>query len=68
MAVFFSGQSPIPMLGDKYFIDRDGEQFVNLINFLRTGKFPIMKNKEDENKFKDELNFWKISVQEKEYL
>ena len=60
LAVFFSGQSPPPMLGDKIFIDREGEQFINLVNFLRTGKFPIMKNKEDENKFKDELNFWKI--------
>ena len=66
LAVFFSGMSPIPMAGDKYFIDRDGEQFVNLVNFLRTGKFPIMKSREDENKFKDELNFWKISVQEKQ--
>ena len=47
LAVFFSGQSPIPMIGDKYFIDRDGEQFINLVNFLRTGKFPIMKSKED---------------------
>ena len=37
LAVFFSGQSPIPMLGEKYFIDREGEQFVNLVNFLRTG-------------------------------
>jgi hypothetical protein len=49
LAVFFSGMSPIPMAGDKYFIDRDGEQFVNLVNFLRTGKFPIMKSREDEN-------------------
>ena len=65
LAVFFSGQSPPPMLGDKIFIDREGEQFINLVNFLRTGKFPIMKSKEEENKFKDELNFWKITVQEK---
>ena len=68
LAVFFSGQSPTPMLGDKIFIDRDGEQFINLVNFLRTGKFPIMKNKEEENKFKDELNFWKITVQEKKNI
>ena len=66
LAVFFSGLSPIPMTGDKLFIDRDGEQFVNLVNFLRTGKFPIMKSREEENRFKDELNFWKISVQEKQ--
>lgn len=65
LAIFFSGQSPIPMLDDKIFIDRDGEQFINLVNFLRTGKFPIMKSKEEEIKFKDELNFWKISIQEK---
>ena len=64
LAVFFSGMHPMPMIGDKIFIDRDGEQFINLVNFLRTGKFPIMKDKEEESKFKDELNFWKISVQE----
>ena len=65
LAVFFSGMHPMPMIGDKIFIDRDGEQFINLVNFLRTGKFPIMKDKEEESKFRDELNFWKISVQEK---
>ena len=65
LAVFFSGQSPMPKFGDKIFIDRDGEQFINLVNFLRTGKFPILKNREEEIKFNDELNFWKISVHEK---
>ena len=65
LPVFFSGQSPLPKFGDKIFIDRDGEQFVNLVNFLRTGKFPILKNREEEIKFNDELNFWKTSVHEK---
>ena len=55
----------MPKFGDKIFIDRDGEQFVNLVNFLRTGKFPILKNREEEIKFNDELNFWKTSVHEK---
>ena len=65
LAVFFSGLHPLPMLGDKIFIDREGEQFINLVNFLRTGKFPIVKDKEEENKFKDELEFWKITIPEK---
>jgi hypothetical protein len=65
LAVFFSGQHPLPMIGDKVFIDREGEQFINLVNFLRTGKFPIVKDKEEENKFKDELDFWKITLPDK---
>ena len=65
LAVFFSGLHPLPMIGDKIFIDREGEQFINLVNFLRTGKFPIVKDKEGENKFKDELDFWKITIPEK---
>jgi hypothetical protein len=68
LAVFFSGLHPLPMIGDKIFIDREGEQFINLVNFLRTGKFPIVKDKEEENKFKDELDFWKITVPEKSKL
>ena len=65
LAVFFSGLHPLPMIDDKIFIDREGEQFINLVNFLRTGKFPIVKDKEEENKFKDELDFWKITIPEK---
>jgi len=65
LAVFFSGLHPLPMIGDKIFIDREGEQFINLVNFLRTGKFPIVKDKEEENKFNDELEFWKINIQER---
>ena len=65
LAVFFSGLHPLPMIGDKIFIDREGEQFIHLVNFLRTGKFPIVKDKEEENKFKDELDFWKITIPEK---
>ena len=65
LAVFFSGLYPLPMIGDKVFIDREGEQFINLVNFLRNEKFPIFKDKEEEDKFKDELDFWKISIQDK---
>ena len=68
LAVFFSGQHPLPMMGGKIFIDREGEQFINLVNFLRTGKYPIVKDKEEENKFKDELDFWKISIPERSKL
>ena len=68
LAVFFSGLYPLPMLGDKVFIDREGEQFVNLVNFLRNEKFPIFKDKEEEDKFKEELDFWKITIQDKSKL
>ena len=63
-----SGSHPLPMIGDKIFIDREGEQFIDLVNFLRTGKFPIVKDKDEENKFKDEIDFWKITIPEKSKL
>lgn len=65
LALFFSGLQPLPKVDGKIFIDRESEPFINLVNFLRTGKYPIVKNKDEESKFQDELSFWKISLPEK---
>lgn len=64
LGLLFCGQLNIPLKNGKVFIDREGPPFINVINFLRTGKFPIMKSKEEESKFYDELDFWKIPILE----
>ena len=62
LATLFSGEKELPKYNGKIFIDRDGESFINLINFLRTGKFPVLKNDIEESKFFTELEFWKIPL------
>ena len=50
------------MHNGRYFIDRDGEAFMSMMSFLRSGKVPIFKNQNQENAFYDELDFWMIPV------
>lgn len=35
-----------------------------MINYLITGKFPILNGKEEEMKFFNELDFWRIPIYE----
>ncbi len=62
MSALFSGRHEIPKHGNRYFIDRDGQSFYYLINFLRNGKFPIFKDKTEEINFFEELEYWQIPV------
>ena len=62
LSICFSGKIKLPSFKGKIFIDREPQPFINLINFLRTGKFPVFENFEEEKLFFDELNFWKISI------
>ena len=62
LATLFTGEKELPKYNGKIFIDREGESFINLINFLRTGKFPVLKNDIEESKFFSELEFWKIPL------
>ena len=64
LAQLFSGNYALAQKGGKVFIDREGEPFVNVINYLRSGTFPILRNEEEETKFYDELDFWKIPIYE----
>ena len=64
LAQLFSGNYVLTQKGGKVFIDREGEPFVNVINYLRSGTFPILRNEEEESKFYDELDFWKIPIYE----
>lgn len=67
LALLFSGKYDLPKIESRIFIDRDGEPFVNMINYLRTGKYPIFKDRKDEVNFMDELKFWKIPISSPQY-
>lgn len=58
----FSGRHEIPKHNNRMFIDRDGLSFQNMVNFLRNGKFPIFKDKNEELNFFEELEFWQIPI------
>ena len=62
LGLLFSGQLNLSKRQGKVFIDREGPPFINLVNFLRSGKFPLVQSKEEEAKFYDELDFWKIPI------
>jgi len=60
----FSGRHIIPKHNGRLFIDRQGEAFVNIINYMRNGKYPIFKDKNEEINFFEELNYWQIPIYE----
>lgn len=68
ISVLFSGNYKLHKIDGKIFIDRDGEPFSMMINYLRTDKYPIFNSKKQEYYFIKELEFWKIPVIEKDNI
>ena len=62
LAAMFSGRHDIPKHNNRLFIDRDGLAFQHMINYLRNGKFPIFKEKNEEINFFEELDFWQVPL------
>ena len=62
LAAMFSGRHRLNKHNGRIFIDRDGETFCMIINYLRTGKIPLFESKIKENAFYEELDFWQIPL------
>ena len=60
LAAMFSGRHPVTYHKGKAFVDRDGEPFTHMINFLRTQQVPVFTSRMQEAKFYEELDFWGI--------
>ena len=57
----FNGSHDISVKQDgKVFLDRDGETFLSLVNYLRNNRqvFPKFVSKDEEQMFTKELEFW----------
>ena len=62
LAAMFSGRHKLSMHNGRVFIDRDGDAFVALLSFLRSGKVPIFHTQDKEQAFYDELDFWMVPI------
>jgi hypothetical protein len=62
LAAMFSGRHKLSEHNGRIFIDRDGEIFVTVINYLRNGKLPIFDSKLKEHAFYEELDYWQIPL------
>ena len=62
LAKLFSEMHELKKVNDEVFIDRDGKTFETLVNYLRNKRkvFPEFDNKNEENMFHKEVNFWGI--------
>ena len=62
LSLCFNGTIKLPKKNGKYFIDRNGENFILMLHYLRNSTLPLFKNINEERDFFSELNFWKIPL------
>ena len=60
LALLFSGNHTIKKINGRFFIDRDGNTFVKLLEFLRNDTLPNFENDEQKQNFFEELEYWQI--------
>ena len=58
----FSGMHELKKIDEEVFLDRDGQTFQHLVNYLRNDRevFPEFMDRNDEIHFFKELDFWRI--------
>lgn len=56
----FSGKYKLHKHNGRVFLDRDGETFLRLLQYLRNGTIPKFESEPEKNAFMEELDFWQI--------
>ena len=59
LSLFFRS-SVVPKVDNRIFLDRNGDVFALVINYLRTGKYPAFLTKKERQLFLAELDYWQI--------
>ena len=62
LAAYLNKENNFPKRNGNIFIDRDSQNFKNLLYYLEHNQLPSFKNNSEEKKFFSELNFWKIPI------
>lgn len=67
LAKMFSDMHELKMVDNEVFLDRDGETFNTLINFLRCNreKLPELDGAKAKTYFDQELEYWEIAKEVK---
>lgn len=62
LAKLFSDMHQLKKVNEEVFLDRDGETFETLVNYLRNDRkvFPEFNDKNSENMFYKEMHYWGI--------
>jgi hypothetical protein len=70
LSTYFTSLENIPKRNNRFFLDRNHETFLQVLDFIKTEKIPSLKKKEDKKKFLDELKYWgiNIKIEQKENL
>jgi len=66
----FSGLHEVKKIEDEVFLDRDGDTFETLVNYLRNDRrvFPEFADKNSENHFYKELLYWGVDSHNKNFF
>ena len=64
LAAYFSGVTEVKKINEECFLDRDGDTFLHVINYLRNNRelLPDFHDYNDEIQFYKELEHWKIPL------
>ncbi len=62
LAAYLNKENNFPKRNGNIFIDRDSQNFKNLLYYLEHSQLPSFKNNSEEKKFFSELNYWKIPI------
>jgi hypothetical protein len=62
LAAYLNKENNFPKRNGHIFIDRDSQNFKNLLYYLENNQLPSFKNNSEEKKFFSELNYWKIPI------
>ena len=67
LAKMFSDMHELKKINEEVFLDRDGQAFQTLVNYLRNERrvFPEFPDKKSEKNFFKELHFWGIPAHNK---
>ena len=70
LSTYFTSLEKIPKRNNRFFLDRNHETFLQVLDFIKTEKFPSFNKKSGKKKFLDELNYWgiNIKIEQKENL
>ena len=70
LSTYFTSLEKIPKRNNRFFLDRNHETFLQVLDFIKTEKFPSFNKKSGKKKFLDELSYWgiNIKIEQKENL
>ena len=62
LSTYFTSLEKIPKRNNHYFLDRNHETFLQVLDFIKTEKVPNFLKNKGKKEFLDELSYWGIDI------